>query len=339
MSATYDTTPLAMALFKLARTEAPAQFTSIALQKLGEQLPFHSALLSQSAVSEGARTPHFMHAVNLPGSFKERYLAAIGNDLLLQAAHAQPGTPVALQDLPPLAQWPNSFALQVLKHFDIVHALGTGFNGGDELRVLILHRKGDHPAFSAQERELKRQITPVLFEALNHNRLLWLCSQSDAIGAQNRRSGALCEDSGLLINAGQPFIQALRDSYCGWRGPRLPFLPRRCNSPLGHGGREPAIRFRSMPLHKGVWLVEAVHIGVLGQLTNRQLEIAQLAVKGHTDKELARLLELSPSTINNHLNAMFSRLQLSSRLQLAEIWNRSALAQAPGYVRASASES
>jgi DNA-binding CsgD family transcriptional regulator len=60
-------------------------------------------------------------------------------------------------------------------------------------------------------------------------------------------------------------------------------------------------------------------------LTRREREIAEMAARAVPSKEIARRLGLSVRTVNNHLQRVYTKLGLSSRIDLAE-----ALSSAPG---------
>ena len=55
-------------------------------------------------------------------------------------------------------------------------------------------------------------------------------------------------------------------------------------------------------------------------LTPRQLQILELIAIGATDKELARRLGMSSSTVHTHVDRMFRRFDVRSRSALVALW-------------------
>ena len=60
---------------------------------------------------------------------------------------------------------------------------------------------------------------------------------------------------------------------------------------------------------------------LLSQLTKRQKEVAVEAAKGLSNKEIARILNISERTVKAHLAATFECLKVKDRLQLALMLN------------------
>lgn len=61
-------------------------------------------------------------------------------------------------------------------------------------------------------------------------------------------------------------------------------------------------------------------------LTERELEILQLIVDGHSNKEIARSLYISEKTVKNHVTNLLRKLDLSDRTQAAVYAIRAGLA-------------
>ena len=59
---------------------------------------------------------------------------------------------------------------------------------------------------------------------------------------------------------------------------------------------------------------EPVAMDALG-LTPRQVDVLRMLVDGGSNKRIARALDLAPSTVKTHLEAIFQRLQVNSRTQ------------------------
>jgi DNA-binding CsgD family transcriptional regulator len=58
------------------------------------------------------------------------------------------------------------------------------------------------------------------------------------------------------------------------------------------------------------------------QLTPQELQIAQLAAKGLTNREIGQMLYLSPRTISSHLYRTFPKVDIASRAELRGVLER-----------------
>ena len=73
----------------------------------------------------------------------------------------------------------------------------------------------------------------------------------------------------------------------------------------------PRIRRNQPPAHSDAW----------DQLTPQELQIAQLAATGLSNREIAQQLYLSHRTVGSHLYRIFPKLGIRSRAELAAILN------------------
>jgi DNA-binding NarL/FixJ family response regulator len=53
------------------------------------------------------------------------------------------------------------------------------------------------------------------------------------------------------------------------------------------------------------------------ELTQRETEVAALVTEGLRYREISRRLNMSPSTLNNHLRSIFEKLEIHGRVELA----------------------
>jgi DNA-binding CsgD family transcriptional regulator len=60
----------------------------------------------------------------------------------------------------------------------------------------------------------------------------------------------------------------------------------------------------------------------LARLSERQRQCLELVVQGLTSKQIARILNLSPSTVDNHLHTAIDRLGAGSRAEAARLLRR-----------------
>ena len=109
-----------------------------------------------------------------------------------------------------------------------------------------------------------------------------------------------------------------------------------------HAYSEPKMlkEIRMVIAHGGIWLGQQLlkklietsvkHAGnrpelvdeLLGRLTVREQEVALHAAKGLSNKEIARLLDITERTVKAHLAKSFERLGAKDRLQLALMLNK-----------------
>src|SRR5438552_5207075 len=67
----------------------------------------------------------------------------------------------------------------------------------------------------------------------------------------------------------------------------------------------------------------------IDSITNRELEVLALVTEGLRSKEIAQRLFISESTVTHHLSSIFSKLEVSDRMELMLYAFRHGLARVP----------
>lgn len=67
----------------------------------------------------------------------------------------------------------------------------------------------------------------------------------------------------------------------------------------------------------GDWDCETPAVISEDVLTPREFEVVRLAVRGFSNKEIARTLDISHHTVSTHIRQIFCKLGLKRRVQLA----------------------
>ncbi|MGR9100897.1 MAG: LuxR C-terminal-related transcriptional regulator [Gammaproteobacteria bacterium] len=93
------------------------------------------------------------------------------------------------------------------------------------------------------------------------------------------------------------------------------------NGELWIGRKLMAYLIAQLLLEKGEKETESKNGSIEESLTSRETEIARCIAEGKCDKLIARDLNISISTVKSHLQNIFSKLQITSRYQLALIYH------------------
>jgi DNA-binding NarL/FixJ family response regulator len=122
----------------------------------------------------------------------------------------------------------------------------------------------------------------------------------DAAGLD--RSASQLEAVGLLLHAAEAAAEAaVAHDRAGCRGSALTSMANARRLRVECPGAAAPVDVR-VPLH---------------ELTEREREIAELAARGRSNREIAGQLFVSIRTVNNHLNHVYTKLGFSDRQQLA----------------------
>ena len=278
-----------------------AAFDSRAIEALAAVLPFDACLWGSVRADAPAGAPPALHGLYVQGldsTLLARCLAGDAPPTSLLAGHVEPLAARRVE----LRLWRWAAATEA------------------------------SPPFSAADLQSLQFLLPHLVEAQRESRLAR--ARDGGAPARSRRSLALCDAHGVLQQIDEHGLALLRLEWPHWRGGRLPeplaAVVAATARPAADGrtvaddsrttlapfyGRGITVQLsRSSP---GLML-EVRRRAAADRLSARQRDIAQRYARGHTGPEIAVHLALSPSTVNNHLGAIFKKLAVKNKLQLLE---------------------
>lgn len=110
----------------------------------------------------------------------------------------------------------------------------------------------------------------------------------------------------------------MRSEWPQWQGPRLPAALHAAVGTAEHRYVGKAIAISCTPVFD-MFLLKTRPRSPVDDLTRRELQIARHFAAGPTNKEIARAVGLSPATVRNHLSAIYLKLGIGDKAELATL--------------------
>lgn len=319
---------LLLDLYRAAQAMPSEEFSDFALVLLRKVMPFDSARVVLQAQKDSAGLAvQGVHLYNEPTDMVLDWVSIIRLDTVLHTALDNPGqawrfhtrsvyADRALSVLRDYAERYRHLNSLVIAHMPDV---GKTRHGKTRVQGISLFRADADAQFSAEQVPLLAGLTPHLLEALAINRTLALAR----LGKDTGRGGvALLGGDGLLAYCDTAFQGLMREEWPDWQGLRLPapfwqVLTRSGNE--GYVGA--AVRFTASRIGALLFL-RGEKQSRLARLSPREAAIAHLYGEGRSYKEIARQLDLSPTTVRNYLARVYDKLEIGGKTELAKLLAR-----------------
>jgi DNA-binding CsgD family transcriptional regulator len=299
-------------LYRLAREAPLADFQRQVLDRLREALPFTGAWWGMTRMD---RELHSSFPYRMPAGYADYWYRIREHDPLADIVLAEPGVTVHLSHE---QMSTDSVFARFCAAYGTRQSLCTLLKNPtlNLATFLSLYRNSDVPRFTAAERLFKQLVMPHLWAAWTSNWIAQLASV-EAHGLAGRTALAVADQKGLLHAAEPRFTELIQLEWPEWQGPELPAaLLESLRNGLPVDGRHGIMRVRPV---SGLCLVEARERSPLDRLTPRELSIAQRFGSGKSYKEIAAALPVSPATVRAHLRAIYSKLEISDKTELASL--------------------
>lgn len=298
-------------LGRLARERGGSQFIAQGLEAFGQLVPFVSAWWGEMSKAD-ARVPpqNWMHGrINLAESFAAEWHQVAGNDSFCHNTLSRPGEIVRDMGFDDACAEVNAFA----RRHDLYHLMCITFElpGSGLMFFVCVYRGEQGQAFSADEASL--------FSAFcDHLLQLWRFQVQDMI---RHDTGAGATDFGVarmdgsLLYVGAGLCAAIAREVPEWNGSVLPArvieqlqqVP--CVMRLGRS----ALTLSPSGQHIILSLESQSRQGMLAP---RERTAAMLFADGHSYKEIAKILSLSPATVRTYLRNCYLQLGVKSKVEL-----------------------
>ena len=307
-----------LGIYRAVRGTASPVFKDAVLAAVRAQLPFDTAGWGTFAITPQGAHVHSVHLFGLPHQMMADYEAVKQHDTLSARALARPGT--TLNVSVGKTRWPlHPDMLRHVRKWGLDHSLGTVYlDPALQLcSAVSFYRGAAQPAFTATERALKQRLMPHLVEAWNLNALMFVERPAPDLAP---RTLALVDREGMIYNADAGLQGLLQTEFRGWAGPRLPapLVASLCaDEPAAYRGQHLAAVLVRV-LDDGLRLVRVRPLALADQLSARERDVAAQFAAGHSHKEIAQALGISPATVRNQVQKVYLKLGVRSKVGLAQ---------------------
>ncbi|GAA0610806.1 helix-turn-helix transcriptional regulator [Kribbella sandramycini] len=315
-------------------------FCRAATELLAQAIPFDSLCMGTSDPATNLLCGAVMHDLEEMSteSFVQAEYGAPDYNHFVDLAHRPVGVSILAEATEGKPELSRRYR-ELLSKSDIPHEMrGALRSGGRMWGVVTLYRSNGRSGFSPGEAAFMHRIEAVLARGLRRGLIV-----GDLQRAQRSSAAAV-----VILNAADQVVSATEAAEERFRqlgGDLWSRLPVAVGSVLaaarGDGGQwVPEMRIRSLAgewltLHgarvrgpEGLTTDVAVTISVAGPadiiplvveaygLTEREQTVVQQVLSGGSTAEIAKRLHLSPYTVQDHLKAIFDKVNVSSRREL-----------------------
>jgi len=300
-------------IFQSARSQAPETFQDQALEHVKKLIPFDSCKWVTGIIIGDEATAHSGHFQNFPDQGEEYYAKYQQQDAILKkliATRDQVRT-YDRYEVTPREVFIKTPFYKYCRENTVEHLISTIVPEpvSNLFTIISLGRKDFGQPFTAIEKQTKTIIAPVLAEARSHNIFINLLRVDHEEGV----CAAIFDTKGVLREAEPTFSNLILEEWPDWQGPMLTCIPEtllNVQQPSIYRGKKINIRISS--LHDLV-LLQVSGKSALDILTNAEKKVTSLLLQGRADKDIARILKVSPKTIGHHLQHIYKKTGIPNR--------------------------
>lgn len=283
-------------------------FREWALCELQSTVYFDAAIWSTGHLS--TRTFHTHTTLGLPKNFSDLLIENIDINPITKRLFSKVGEAVDMADvISDDAFYQSEIFKRVFEPHKIQRILSsihicrqTGI-----YTLLSLYRFDKNHKFNSDEKLRHQTILFHLVESASHACLLSLKNQDEP-----NSHHAICDEKGIYHEAEAQFIDLMVQCQADKNLTKYPFDVRQEEVVLGN------IILHSKQLGD-LFRLSIRESSPLDTLTLREQQVVEGVTHGLSFKQIAKKLELSPSTVSNHLYRIYQKLNINNRSELADM--------------------
>ncbi len=304
-------------LYPLALGATISEFEPAVFELLQKGIAFDSGWMGRGSIGNGGAMMHNSCLYRLPLECALEWERLKHEDPSLKYHRARPSAALTLVAAD--AEMTPAFRAY-LEKYDLTQGLMCiiddpvlGLNA-----FVSLYRNDPQRPFSQGDADLLEALLPHIASATNINRIQQIAKLKAGTG-DSRFAVAICDGFGTLQFADSGFADLMLLQWPDWKGPALPAAVALDPSARGKSG---FVGSRIMVETRHVAELVVVRVrkrSVAASLTPREREVTRLFAGGLTYKEVARRLELAPSTVKHHLRNAYSKLGVQDKGKIASL--------------------
>lgn len=303
-------------LQSLAQAKAMDDFQRSALERVQPLVGFDKAWWGILSPSSGSFALHSSQPFNLDDGFVALWEETKSDDALAKAVNARPRETVYF-DQRKFNEAPGLATL--MGEHGVGQAFCTALYLPSETAFvfLSLYRAVGEARFNRGDQQMAQYLMPHLCSAWTSNRIFQM-EYLKASMANDQVAMAILDRQGQLLNAEPHFVDALRGEWPDIADGGLPDMIS-----LWLKTEDVRLKLREIVLQRhllGDFTLLVVRArSRLDMLTPRETAVAEAFGRGGSYKEIARQLGLSPATVRFYLRAVYEKLQVRDKGELASL--------------------
>lgn len=300
--------PLISRLYRSTKDIDIEHYRFWALSEIQTLISFDAAIWSTGHLS--TRSFHTHTTIGLPRHFPDLLLENLAINPLRKALFNKVGIAVDMSEvIDDESFYASDIYQRVFKPHQIHRILSsihicrrTGI-----YTLLSLYRFDPEERFREQEKQQHQRLLYHLVEAASHACFMSLKSDQDEHACH-----AICDRQGVYHEVEPQFMDLMENSVAGMDLTRFPFELNKDEQRVA----DLVVRCQQLG---DLYRVSIRECSPLDRLTNREQEVVEGVTQGLSFKQIARKLELSPSTVSNHLYRIYQKLNINNRSELADL--------------------